>query len=125
MKRANKLMKTALLSTVVLANVFAGASAFAAEDTPATAPAVTAEGITATEAAATEAAPAAPAATVNAGATMFRIDEGTYVEIRDVYGNPVWVPAATEAAPALTQTAPLDLFGGTIFTVKSKNLDNK
>ncbi|WP_134684642.1 hypothetical protein [Brevibacillus migulae] len=126
MKRTN-MMKTALLSTVALANIFACASAFAAEETTTAAPAATET--TATETAApatetkTETTVAAPVAAPVAG-TTFRIDEGTYVEIRDVYGNPVVVQVQA-AAPAVTQTSSIDIFGGSVHTVNSVRNDNR
>jgi|GEM_PF-3128249 len=120
MKRTN-MMKTALLSTVALANIFACASAFAAEETTTAAPAATET--TAAPATETKAETPAPVVAPVAG-TTFRIDEGTYVEIRDVYGNPVLVPVQT-AAPALTQTTAVDIFGGNLHTVNSTRNDNR
>jgi len=117
MKRTN-MMKTALLSTAALANIFASTSAVAAEETTAAAPAIT-------ETTATETNAETPALVIaSVAGTTFRIDEGTYVEIRDVYGKPVMVPVQT-AAPALTQTSAVDLFGGTVHTVNSTRNDNR
>jgi len=134
MKRTN-MMKTALLSTVALANIFACASAFAAEETTTAAPAATEKTATETTTApATETKTETPATETKAetpapvvapvAGTTFRIDEGTYVEIRDVYGNPAVVQVQT-AAPAFAQTTAIDIFGGTVHTINSTRNDNK
>lgn len=122
MKRTN--MKTAMLSTMVVASLFACAPAFAAEDTAAATTEATAKETTASEAKAPAAeAPAAQKAAAT-GDVFFRLDDGTYVEIRDVYGNLIKVPAA-EVNPEMKQTEPVAIFGGVLPTIHSKNLDKK
>jgi len=127
MKRTN-MMKTALLSTVAVANIFACASAFAAEETTTAAPAVaetTTTETTTAPATETKAETTAPAPVVAPVAgTTYRIDEGTYVEIRNVYGNPVVIQVPT-TAPGFTQTTAIDIFGGSAHTINSVRNDNR